>query len=47
MTSVEAQHSGCRVIASLSGGLPETDCGILDLVPAGNAYLVSEKIKEV
>jgi D-inositol-3-phosphate glycosyltransferase len=25
--SVEAQHAGCRVVASQSGGLPETDCG--------------------
>lgn len=25
--SVEAQHAGCRVVASKAGGLPETDCG--------------------
>jgi D-inositol-3-phosphate glycosyltransferase len=25
--SVEAQHAGCRVVASSGGGLPETDCG--------------------
>lgn len=30
--SVEAQHAGCRVVASNSGGLPETDCGGLLLV---------------
>ena len=27
--SVEAQHAGCRVVASHAGGLPETDCGSL------------------
>jgi glycosyltransferase involved in cell wall biosynthesis len=32
MLSVEAQHSGCRVIASDLGGLPETNCGLLTLV---------------
>jgi len=25
--SVEAQHAGCRVVASKGGGLPETNCG--------------------
>lgn len=32
MLSVEAQHAGCRVIASNVGGLPETNCGLLTLV---------------
>ena len=32
IVSVEAQHAGCRVVASDSGGLPETDCGGLLLV---------------
>jgi len=32
MLSVEAQHSGCRVVASSLGGLPETNCGLLTLV---------------
>lgn len=27
IVSVEAQHAGCRVVASSGGGLPETDCG--------------------
>lgn len=27
IVSVEAQHAGCRVIASDDGGLPVTDCG--------------------
>jgi D-inositol-3-phosphate glycosyltransferase len=32
IVSVEAQHAGCRVVASNSGGIPETDCGGLVLV---------------
>lgn len=32
MVSVEAQHAGCRVVASNDGGLPETNCGGLTLV---------------
>lgn len=32
MLSVEAQHAGCRVVASNVGGLPETNCGLLTLV---------------
>jgi glycosyltransferase involved in cell wall biosynthesis len=32
IVSVEAQHAGCRVVASNSGGIPETDCGGLLLV---------------
>ncbi|HSE61962.1 MAG TPA: glycosyltransferase family 4 protein [Candidatus Saccharimonadales bacterium] len=32
IVSVEAQHAGCRVVASNAGGLPETDCGGLLLV---------------
>lgn len=32
MVSVEAQHAGCRVIASKSGGLPETNAGGVMLV---------------
>src|SRR6202007_1135533 len=27
IVSIEAQHAGCRVIASDDGGLPETACG--------------------
>jgi D-inositol-3-phosphate glycosyltransferase len=37
IVSVEAQHSGCRVVASDDGGLPETDCGGLTLVRPDNA----------
>jgi D-inositol-3-phosphate glycosyltransferase len=32
IVSVEAQHAGCRVVASNCGGIPETDCGGLMLV---------------
>lgn len=40
--SVEAQHAGCRVVASNGGGLPETDCGGLILVkPDDPAALAS------
>ena len=36
MISVEAQHAGCRVVASKTGGLPETDCGGLILTAPDN-----------
>ncbi len=36
MISVEAQHAGCRVVASRSGGLSETNCGGLVLTKADN-----------
>jgi glycosyltransferase involved in cell wall biosynthesis len=32
MLSIEAQHLGCRVVASNIGGLPETNCGLLTLI---------------
>jgi D-inositol-3-phosphate glycosyltransferase len=37
IVSIEAQHSGCRVVASDDGGLPETDCGGVLLVKPDNA----------
>jgi D-inositol-3-phosphate glycosyltransferase len=37
IVSIEAQHSGCRVVASNDGGLPETDCGGVALVSPDNA----------
>ncbi|WP_183408009.1 glycosyltransferase family 4 protein [Nocardioides pocheonensis] len=37
IVSIEAQHAGCRVVASDDGGLPETDCGGLGLVTPDNA----------
>lgn len=32
MLSIEAQHTGCRVVASNIGGLPETNVGLLTLI---------------
>lgn len=37
IVSIEAQHAGCRVVASDDGGLPETDCGAVILVPPDDA----------
>ena len=37
IVSIEAQHAGCRVVASDDGGLPETDCGAVVLVKPDNA----------
>ena len=37
IVSIEAQHAGCRVVASDDGGLPETDCGGVTLVRPDNA----------
>jgi glycosyltransferase involved in cell wall biosynthesis len=45
MVSVEAQHAGCRVIASNAGGLPETDCGGLMLVQPDNPQALAEGIQ--
>lgn len=46
MLSVEAQHSGCRVIASSLGGLPETNCGLLTLVEERNPQALITAISE-
>lgn len=46
MIAVEAQHAGCRVVASDIGGLPETDCGGLLLVEPNNPYALAEAIAE-
>lgn len=45
MLSVEAQHTGCRVIASSLGGLPETNCGLLTLVEQRNPEALIAGIK--
>ncbi len=45
MVSVEAQHAGCRVVASNSGGLPETDCGELQLYQAGNSLALAKSVR--
>lgn len=46
IVSVEAQHSGARVVASRSGGLPETDCGGLHLVEPDDAAALARGILE-
>jgi glycosyltransferase involved in cell wall biosynthesis len=46
IVSIEAQHSGCRVVASDDGGLPETDCGGVVLVAPDNAEALAWGIRE-
>jgi D-inositol-3-phosphate glycosyltransferase len=46
IVSIEAQHSGCRVVASDDGGLPETDCGGVVLVSPDNAEALAWAIRE-
>jgi glycosyltransferase involved in cell wall biosynthesis len=46
IVSIEAQHSGCRVVASRDGGLPETDCGGVVLVRPDNAEALAWGIRE-
>ncbi len=46
MLSIEAQHAGCRVIASNVGGLPETNCGLLTLVEARSPLALLTGIKQ-
>ncbi len=46
MLSVEAQHAGCRVIASNVGGLPETNCGLLTLVDSRSPRALLTGIKQ-
>lgn len=45
IVSVEAQHSGCWVVASDDGGLPETNCGGVVLVKPDNAEALAQGIK--
>lgn len=46
MTSVESQHAGCRVVASRSGGLPETNVGGLMLVEPDNPKALAVGIQK-
>jgi D-inositol-3-phosphate glycosyltransferase len=46
IVSIEAQHAGCRVVASDDGGLPETDCGAVTLVVPDNAEALALGIYE-
>ncbi len=46
IVSIEAQHSGCWVVASDDGGLPETNCGGVVLVKPDNAEALAWGIRE-
>jgi D-inositol-3-phosphate glycosyltransferase len=46
IVSIEAQHSGCWVVASEDGGLPETNCGGVVLVKPDNAEALAWGIRE-
>ncbi len=46
MLSVEAQHAGCRVVASNIDGLPETNCGLLTLVEPRNPQALVKGIEQ-
>jgi len=45
IVSIEAQHAGCRVVASNDGGLPETNCGAVTLVEPDNAEALAWGIR--
>ena len=47
IVSIEAQHAGCRVVASDDGGLPETDCGGVVLVAPDNAEALAQGLHDV
>lgn len=44
IVSIEAQHAGCRVVASNDGGLPETDCGAITFVAPDDAAALATGI---
>jgi len=46
MLSIEAQHAGCRVVASNVGGLPETNAGLLTLVEPRSPLALITGIKQ-
>jgi hypothetical protein len=45
IVSIEAQHAGCRVVASDDGGLPETNCGAVTYVDPDNAEALAIGIR--
>lgn len=45
IVSIEAQHAGCRVVASDDGGLPETDCGAVTLVDPDDAEALARGVR--
>lgn len=46
IVSIEAQHAGCRVVASDDGGLPETDCGALVLVAPDDPHALAHGLRQ-
>jgi glycosyltransferase involved in cell wall biosynthesis len=46
IVSIEAQHSGCRVVASRSGGLPETNIGGLMLTKPDDPNALARSIAQ-
>jgi glycosyltransferase involved in cell wall biosynthesis len=46
IVSIEAQHAGCRVVASDDGGLPETGCGALTLVAPDDPHALAHGLRE-
>ncbi|MFZ1258401.1 MAG: glycosyltransferase family 4 protein [Candidatus Saccharimonas sp.] len=46
MLLIEAQHAGCRVVASNLGGLPETNCGLLTLVEPRDPLALLQGIEQ-
>jgi D-inositol-3-phosphate glycosyltransferase len=46
IVSIEGQHSGCRVVASDDGGLPETNCSGVILVKPDNAEALAQGIQQ-
>jgi glycosyltransferase involved in cell wall biosynthesis len=46
IVSIEAQHSGCQVVASNDGGLPETDCGGVILVKPDDPEALAQGIRK-
>jgi D-inositol-3-phosphate glycosyltransferase len=46
IVSIEAQHSGCWVVASDDGGLPETNCGGVILIAPNNPEAIAAGIMD-
>ncbi len=46
IVSIEAQHAGCRVVASNDGGLPETNCGGVILINPDDPEALAQGINE-
>ncbi|HSX35648.1 MAG TPA: glycosyltransferase family 4 protein [Patescibacteria group bacterium] len=46
MVSVEAQHAGCRVVATNADGLPESNCGEMIFFPPGDSFALSRALQK-